>query len=80
MYLEGKSYQTIANILNKEKVLYPELKHWIDSSINGIINNKIYMGDYERYQYDNDRETELFMDVVLPIITRAMWEEVQKKV
>ena len=79
MYLEGKSYQTIANILNKEKVLYPEVKHWIDSSINRIINNKIYMGDYERYKYDNDRETELFMDVVLPIITRAMWEEVQKK-
>ena len=78
MYLEGKSYQTIANILNKEKVLYPEVKCWIDSSINRIINNKIYMGDYERYKYDNDRETELFMDVVPPIITRAMWEEVQK--
>ena len=79
MYLEGKSYQTIANILNKEKVLYPEVNHWIDSSINRIINNKIYMGDYERYKYDNDRETELFMDVVPPIITRAMWEEVQKQ-
>ena len=79
MYLEGKSYQIIANILNKEKVLYPEVKHWIDSSINRIINNKIYMGDYERYKYDNDRETELFMDVVPPIITRAMWEEVQKQ-
>lgn len=79
MYFGGKSYQTIANILNKEKVLYPEVKHWIDSSINRIINNKIYMGDYERYKYDNDRETELFMDVVPPIITRAMWEEVQKQ-
>ena len=79
MYLEGKSYQTIANILNQEKVLYLEVKHWIDSSINGIINNKIYMGDYERYKYDNDRETELFMDVVPAIITRAMWEEVQKQ-
>ena len=79
MYLEGKSYQTIANILNKEKVLYPEVKRWIDSSINRIINNKIYRGDYERYKYDNDRETELFMDVVPPIITRAMWEEVQKQ-
>ena len=43
MYLEGKSYQTIVNILNKEKVLYPEVKHWIDSSINRIINNKIYI-------------------------------------
>ena len=79
MYLEGKSYQTIANILNKEKVLYPEVKHWIDSSVNRIINNKIYMGNYERYKYDNDRETELFMDVVPAIITRAMWEEVQKQ-
>ena len=79
LYLEGKSYQTIANILNQEKVLYPQVKHWIDSSVNRIINNKIYMGDYERYKYDNDRETELFMDVVPPIITRAMWEEVQKQ-
>ena len=79
MYLEGKSYQTIANILNKEKVLYPEKKHWIDSTIDRTINNKIYMGDYERYKYDSDRETELFMDVVPPIITRAMWEEVQKQ-
>ena len=79
MYLEGKSYQTIANNLNKEKVLYPEVKHLIDSSINRIINNKIYMGDYERYKYDTDKETELFVDVVPPIITRAMWEEIQKQ-
>ena len=79
MYLEGKSYQKIANILNEEKVLYPEKKHWIDSTIDRTINNKIYMGDYERYKYDNDKETELFIDVVPPIITRAMWEEVQKQ-
>ena len=26
LYLEGKSYQTIANILNQEKVLYPQVK------------------------------------------------------
>ena len=79
LYLEGKSYQTIANIFNKEKVLYPNEKHWIDSTINRIINNKIYIGDYERYKYDNNKETEVFMDVVPPIITRAMWEEVQKQ-
>lgn len=79
LYLEGKSYQTIANIFNKEKVLYPDEKHWIDSTINRIINNKIYIGDYERYKYDNNKETEVFMDVVPPIITRAMWEEVQKQ-
>ena len=79
LYLEGKSYQTIANILNQEKVLYPQVKKWIDSSVNRIINNKIYMVDYERYKNDNDKETEIYMDVVPPIITRAMWEEVQNQ-
>lgn len=37
------------------------------------------MGDYERYKADKDKETELFMDVVPPIISRAMWEEAQKQ-
>ena len=58
MYLEGKSYQTISNILNDEKVLSPNNKKWCDSTIDRIINNKIYMGDYERYKYDNTKETE----------------------
>ena len=79
LYLEGKSYQTISNILNEEKVLSPNNKKWCDSTIDRIINNKIYMGDYEKYKYDTDKETELFVDVVPPIITRAMWEEVQKQ-
>ena len=79
LYLEGKSYQTISNILNEEKVLSPNNKKWCDSTIDRIIKNKIYMGDYERYKYDTDKETELFIDVVPPIITRAMWEEVQKQ-
>ena len=79
MYLEGKSYQTIANILDKEKVLYPEKKKWTDGAIKRIIHNRVYVGDFERYKYDASKETELYMDVVEPIISRAMWEEVQKQ-
>ena len=79
MYLEGKSYQTIANILNEERVPTSTKANWKDSTIEKMINNKIYMGDYERYKYDTNKETELFVDVVPPIITRAMWEEVQKQ-
>ena len=79
MYLEGKSYQTIANILNSEKINSPTKKKWIDSTIDRIINNKIYIGDYERYRLDNSKETEVFMNVAPAIITRAMWEEVQKQ-
>ena len=62
LYLEGKSYQAISNILNEEKVLSPNNKKWCDSTIDRIINNKIYMGDYERYKYDTDKQTELFVD------------------
>ena len=79
MYLEGKSYQTIANILNSEKISSPTKKKWIDSTIDRIINNKIYIGDYERYRLDNSKETEVFINVAPAIITRAMWEEVQKQ-
>ena len=50
LYLQGKSYQTIANIFNEEKVLFPEKKKWTDSIIEKIINNRICVGDYERYK------------------------------
>ena len=81
LYLQGKSYQTIANIFNEEKVLFPEKKKWTDSVIEKIINNRIYIGDYERYKRvgkEQGKETEIFMNVVEPIISRAMWEDVQK--
>ena len=80
MYLEGKSFQTIANILNEEKVLEP--KHWADATIEKIINNKIYVGDYERYKRvakEQGIETVVYHDVVEPIITRAMYEDVQRQ-
>ncbi len=78
MYLEGKSYQQISNILNKEKVLYP--KKWRDTTIMGMIDNRVYMGDYEKYRSiskQTKQETTIFMNVIEPIITRAMWEEAQ---
>ena len=78
MYLEGKSYQQISNILNKEKVLYP--KKWRDTTIMGMIDNRVYMGDYEQHRSiskQTNGETTIFINVVEPIITRAMWEEAQ---
>ena len=74
MYLEGKSYQQISNTLNKEKVLSP--KHWRDTTIMKMIDNKVYMGDYEKGK-SNNKDTLVYMNVVEPIISRAMWEEAQ---
>ena len=74
MYLEGKSYQQISNTLNKEKVLVP--KHWRDTTIMKIIDNKVYMGDYEKGK-SNNKDILVYMNVVEPIISRAMWNEAQ---
>ena len=78
MYLQGKSYKTIANILNKEKILSP--KKWDDSTIEKMLNNKIYVGDYERFKRvakEQGIEPVIYPNVVEPIITRAMFEDVQ---
>ena len=78
MYLEGKSYQQISNIFNEEELLHP--KRWKDTTIQKIIDNKIYMGDYEQYKRiakNKQIEPITYMNVVEPIISRAKWEECQ---
>ena len=78
MYLEGKSFQQISNIFNEEEILKP--KKWKDTTIQKIIDNKIYMGDYEQYKRiakNKQIEPVTYMNVVDPIISRAMWEERQ---
>ena len=78
MYLEGKSFQQISNIFNEEELLKP--KKWKDTTIQKIIDNKLYMGDYEQYKRIAKNENikpVIYMNVVEPIISRAMWEECQ---
>ena len=78
MYLQGKSYQQISNIFKKEKLLAPKI--WYDSTIQTVLENRIYMGDYEQYKQiakTQDVEPVTYMNVVEPIISRAVWEEAQ---
>lgn len=77
MYLEGKSYQTIANILNDEGIPTQTNKKWKDTTIAKIISNKIYIGDFEKYKNIQEKETVVYMNVVEPIISRTMFEDVQ---
>ena len=80
MYLEGKSFQQIANYF-KENNIYPK-KNWKDTTIQKIIDNKIYMGDYEQYKRigkQENLEPVVYMNVVEPIISRAKWEECQRQ-
>lgn len=80
MYLEGKSFQQIANYF-KENNIYPK-KKWRDTTIQKIIDNKIYMGDYEQYKRIGKQENLkpiVYINVVEPIISRAKWEECQRQ-
>ena len=80
MYLEGKSFQQIANYFKKNDI-YPK-KKWRDTTIQKIIDNKIYMGDYEQYKRigkQENLEPIVYMNVVEPIISRAKWEECQRQ-
>ena len=80
MYLEGKSFQQIANYF-EENNIYPK-KKWKDTTIRKIIDNKIYMGDYEQYKRigkQENLEPIVYMNVVEPIISRAKWEDCQRQ-
>ena len=72
-YLKGKSYQTISNQFNEENVLN---KKWTDGTIQKIITNKIYMGDYVDGKRTK-KETTTYKDVAPPLISRKIWEECQ---
>ena len=52
------------------------------TTIQKIIDNKIYMGDYEQYKRiakKENKEPVIYMNVVEPIISRAIWEECQRQ-
>ena len=77
LYLQGKTYLQIAKIFNEENILN---KKWRDTYIEKIINNKIYMGDWEQYKAIGKKEglePIIYMNVVEPIIPRYIWEECQ---
>ena len=77
LYNEGNSYQTIANIFKKEEVL--GRTNWYDSTIQKILENEIYKGDFVHGK--RTKNPTYYKDVVEPLVSKELWEEcqVQKK-
>ena len=73
LYLEGKSYQTMANIYNKEKVLGKT--NWLDSTISRMMTNEIYKGDYVHGRRTN--HPNYYENVVEPLVSKQKWEDCQ---
>ena len=69
LYFEGLTYNTIAKLFNKEKVL--DKTNWRDSTILNILENPIYKGDY--IQGKTTRNPRYFPDVVEPIVSKELW-------
>ena len=75
MYLKGKSYQAIANVFNKEKVLD---KKWYDTTILKVVSNPLYKGDF--ITGTRSGNPVLYENVVEPIISKELWEDCQEQV
>ena len=73
LYLEGKSYQSIANIYNEEKVLGKT--NWRDSTINHIITNELYKGDYLHGK--RTKKPTYYENVVESLVSKQKWEDCQ---
>ena len=73
LYLEGKSHQAIANIYNKEKVLGKT--NWYDSTIQKILSNELYKGDYVNGK--RTKHPTYYENVIEPIVSKEKWESFQ---
>ena len=73
LYFEGKSYTTIANIYNKEKVLGKT--NWKDTRILKIISNELYKGDYVSGKTLG--RPIYYKNVIEPLVSKELWENCQ---
>lgn len=73
LYLEGNSHQSIANILNKEKVL--GRTNWLDSTVQKILTNEIYKGDFVHGK--RQKHPKYYENVVEPLVSKEVWENCQ---
>ena len=73
LYLEGKSHQAIANIYNKEKVLGKT--NWYDSTIQKILSNELYKGDYVNGK--RTKHPTYYENIIEPIVSKEKWESCQ---
>lgn len=73
LYLEGKSYRSIANIYNKEKVL--GRTNWRDSTINHIMINELYKGDFVHGK--KTKNPTYYENVIEGLVSKQKWDDCQ---
>ena len=74
-YINGMSACKIADIFTKEKVLN---KTWGSTTIDRILDNKIYKGEFEAFKTINGKDNKIIYDMAPKIISNEIWEEMLK--
>lgn len=73
-YIDGLSACGIAKKLNAEKSLN---KDWGSTTIDKILDNRIYMGEYVLHKAQKNKESVSYYNMAPPIISKEIWEKMQ---
>lgn len=71
-YINGMSACKIANVLSEEKVLN---RVWRSTTIDKILENRLYIGEYEAYKTLESKETKIFYNMAPKIVSNETWEK-----
>lgn len=74
-YINGISACAIAKLFTEEKVLD---RSWGSTTIDNILNNRIYVGEFIYRKTVADKEKEIIEKMAPPIISREIWEKSQE--
>ena len=75
LYLSGKSYISVAEIMNKE---YPGKKKFTKATIETILKNEFYVGRYHHQSLERETGQECIYSFPA-IITEQTWQDAQKQ-
>lgn len=78
LYAKGKSVHAITKILNEEKTLN---RKWGTTTLDRILSNEIYIGNYVHGKYVRKNEAETFESVCPAIVNKKIFDiaQAQKK-
>lgn len=75
LYLQGNSFQTVADIINEE---YPGKRKLTRTVVEKMFHNECYIGKYHCKKMERETGQECVYPIE-PIVSEEMWKEMQKQ-
>lgn len=71
-YIDGLSACKIAKVLSEEQILN---RKWKSTTIDKILENRLYIGEYEAYKTLDHKESVFYYNMAPKIISNETWEK-----